>query len=62
VTFGPNDTQVFINITIAVDSYPEFIETFNISVIILPAMRQIGVMKGDTVAATGFIINDDSKL
>ena len=62
VVFGPNDTQVFVNITIFDDSYPEFNETFNISVIIPPAMRQIGVMEGDIITTTGFILNDDSKL
>ena len=62
MVFGPNDTQVFVNITIVDDSYPEFNETFNISVIIPPAMRQIGVMEGDIITTTGFILNDDSKL
>jgi len=60
--FGPNDTQVFVNITIVDDAYPEFNETFKILVIIPPAMRQIGVMEGDTITAIGFILNDDSKL
>ena len=62
MVFGPNDTQVFVNIIIFDDSYPEFNETFNISVIIPSAMRQIGVMEGDIITTTGFILNDDSKL
>jgi len=61
VVFGPHDTQVAADIKIVADSYPEFNETFNISLIIPPDMKQIGVMEGDMTAATGIILNDDSR-
>ena len=59
VVFGPTDTQVVANITIAADRYPEFNETFLITVIIPPDMKEIGVNYGAIINATGVILNDD---
>ena len=62
VVFGPRDTQVVTNITITADKYPEMNETFIITMIIPPDMKEIGVNSGTITNATGVILNDDSKI
>ena len=62
VVFGPTDTQVVVSITITADRYPEVNETFLISVIILPNVKEIGVRSGRITNATGVILNDDRKI
>jgi len=62
VLFGPNSTLVSVNVTIFDDIYPEFNEIFDISIIIPPAMKEIGVKNGNISRAIGVILNDDSKL
>jgi len=61
VFFGPNSTLASVNITIFDDIYPESNETFDILVIIPPAMKEIGVKNGYISRAIGVILNDDSK-
>ncbi|XP_065911233.1 adhesion G-protein coupled receptor V1-like [Dysidea avara] len=60
VTFGPRDTQVVVNISIAADEYPEQNETFAISLFIPTMSREIGVGDGRITNAVGHILNDDS--
>ena len=62
VVFGPTDTQVIANITIISDRYPEVNETFLISLIIPPDVKEIGVRSGRITNATGVILNDDRKI
>ena len=62
VVFGPRDTEVVTNITITADRYPEINETFVITMIIPPDMKEIGVSSGRITNATGVILNDDSKI
>ena len=62
VVFGPTDTQVVANITITADRYPEVNETFLISLIIPPDVKEIGVRSGRITNATGVILNDDRKI
>ena len=59
VVFGPRDTQVVTNITITADKYPEMNETFIITMMIPPDMKEIGVNSGTITNATGVILNDD---
>ena len=62
VVFSPSDTEVITNITITADRFPETNETFIITMIVPPGMKEIGVNSGTITNATGDILNDDSKI
>ena len=62
VLFCPSCSQVSVNIKLLADIYPEANETFDVTIIIPPAMKEIGVKNGNISKANGIIINDDSKV
>ena len=62
VTFGPTDTQANSSIVIRNDNKLEFIEEFNLTVILPDTSKAIGIKEGAPVFAVVRILNDDSML
>ena len=61
VQFGPNVTEVALNITIVNDEELEHTEEFNIQLVIPDDVRNIGVNAGSFTSAVVKIVDDDSK-
>ena len=61
VQFGPNVTEVAVNITIVNDEELEHTEEFNIQLVIPNDVHNIGVNAGSITSAVVKIVDDDSK-
>ena len=61
VQFGPNVTEVALNITIVNDEELEHTEEFNIQLVIPNDVHNIGVNAGSITSAVVKIVDDDSK-
>lgn len=60
MTFGPADTQRFLNVSVSNDADIESQESFNLSIQLGRAAVRIGIRPGDP-SETVVVINDDDE-